>query len=509
MMLHRDALIVFLAVFGLICILGFWAARFRQAESGELHEWSLGGRRFGTLISWFLIGGDLYTAYTFIAIPALVFGAGAVGFYGIPYTILIYPLIFAIMPRLWSVCRAHNYVTAADFVRGSFKSPLLAAAVAITGILATMPYIALQLVGMQTVTSALGFPMHGVWANLPLAFAFATVAGYTFTSGIRAPAMIAIAKDVLIYVTIITAIAVIPAKLGGFAAIFAHVPPAHVLLAMPARTNAGGITGYASLAIGSAIALVLYPHSLTAMLSAASRQTIRRNAILLPAYSLLLGFLSLLGFMAVAAHVDAIPAYAPFFAKYHASFAVPALFLHYFPDWFVGIAFAAIVVGALVPAAIMAIAAANLFTRNIYREYFDPALHGAHETRVAKFASVAVIAGALVFVFALPAAFAVQLQLLGGIWIIQTAPAILAGLFAPWYEARGLGLGWLAGMLCGTVLAAGNGFAPVVPVVLFGYSMPLYIAVIALLVNLAVATVTGAVVRFQGFPRGGPNTLGV
>src|SRR5262249_5307197 len=148
------------ALFLLVTVLGFTAARWRKGDLTQLTEWGLGGRRFGTVITWFLLGGDLYSAYTFIAVPALMFGAGAAGFFAVPYTILVYPLLYAVYPRLWSVAHAKGYVTAADFVRGRFGSATLALAVAITGIVATMPYIALQLVGMEVVISGLGIPMN-------------------------------------------------------------------------------------------------------------------------------------------------------------------------------------------------------------------------------------------------------------------------------------------------------------------------------------------------------------
>src|SRR5918912_1026011 len=120
------ALIVFTVLFVAVTGLGFVAARWRRGDLGHLHEWGLGGRRFGTVVTWFLLGGDLYTAYTFVAVPALVFGAGALGFFALPYTIIVYPLVFIAMPRFWTVCRANGYVTAADFVRGRHGSSALA-----------------------------------------------------------------------------------------------------------------------------------------------------------------------------------------------------------------------------------------------------------------------------------------------------------------------------------------------------------------------------------------------
>ena len=135
---HAVAIVVFVVLFLLVTVLGFVAARWRRADLGGLNEWGLAGRRFGSVVTWFLLGGDLYTAYTFIAVPALVFGAGAVGFFALPYTIILYPFVFLVMPRLWQVCHRHGYVTPADFVRGRYGSRSLALLVALTGLLATM-----------------------------------------------------------------------------------------------------------------------------------------------------------------------------------------------------------------------------------------------------------------------------------------------------------------------------------------------------------------------------------
>jgi SSS family solute:Na+ symporter len=90
-MVNWTALSIFSALFLAVTVIGFVAVRWRQAKLNNIQEWGLGGRSFGTLITWFLLGGDLYTAYTFIAVPSLVFASGAIGFYAVPYTILVYP----------------------------------------------------------------------------------------------------------------------------------------------------------------------------------------------------------------------------------------------------------------------------------------------------------------------------------------------------------------------------------------------------------------------------------
>ena len=312
---HPVTLVVFFALFAVVAALGLLGSRWRAADLSQLAEWGLGGRRFGTVITWFLMGGDLYTAYTFIAVPALMFGAGAAGFFAIPYATLMYPLLFLFFPRLWSVARRHGYVTAADFVRGRFGNRPLALAVALTGIVATMPYIALQLMGMQVVIAALGLnytvalPLLGS-VSLPLIAAFIVLAAYTYNSGLRGTALVAVVKDMLVYATVLAAIIIIPSELGGYGKVFASVDPKLLILGHGTANNLGPGFAYVSLCIGSTLALFMYPHAVTGLLSASSRHVVKRNSMILPAYSVALALVALLGYMAIAAGVKAMPAYA-------------------------------------------------------------------------------------------------------------------------------------------------------------------------------------------------------
>ncbi|WP_157076240.1 monocarboxylate uptake permease MctP [Alicyclobacillus kakegawensis] len=495
-MVNRPALVIFILFFVFVTVLGFVAARWRRGDLSQLHEWGLGGRRFGTVITWFLLGGDLYTAYTFIAVPALLYGAGATGFFAVPYTIIVYPFVFVVMPRLWSVAKKHGYITGSDFVKGRYGSRSLALAVAVTGILATMPYIALQLVGMQAVIAAMGITGSGLLGDLPLIIAFLILALYTYTSGLRAPAIIAVVKDLMIYITVLVAVIVIPLKLGGFADIFHASEKA--LSTSAVILPPSGYLAYSTLALGSALALFLYPHSITGTLSSSNRRVIQRNAALLPAYSLVLAFITLFGYMAWAAGVKTTD---------NTSAAVPLLFLKEFPSWFAGFGFAAIAIGALVPAAIMSIAAANLFTRNIYKEFFRPGCSGQEESKVAKIVSLIVKLGALVFIVAMPKAFAINLQLLGGVWILQTLPAIILGLYTRWLHRWALLLGWAVGMVMGTGMAIANHFASSIYTVhIGGVAVSIYAAVWALAANLLVAVVFTWVFRALGAKEGEDET---
>ncbi len=439
--MNWTALIVFILLFAFVTVLGFVAARWRRGDLDLLHEWGLAGRRFGTVVTWFLLGGDLYTAYTFIAVPALVYGSGAIGFFALPYTIIAYPLVFLVMPRLWNVCRRHAYVTPSDFVRGRYGSHVLALVVALTGILATMPYIALQLVGIEVVLAAMGITGTGLTADLPLIIAFVILAAYTYFSGLRAPALIALVKDALIYITVIVAIIAVPMYIArttghgssvvdGYTALFSAVPKAKLFLS-PLASSKAGYFAFATLALGSAFALFMYPHSITGVLSSNSGRAIKRNAALLPAYSFLLGLIALFGYMALVAGVKPV-------LPYGAQYAVPGLFIKVFPSWFQGFAFAAIAIGALVPASIMSIAAAKTF------------------------------------------------------------PAIVFGLYTRWFHRWALLAGWAVGMLLGTYMAyiqtsttnphfASSTYILHLPI--GGGAFAGYAALYAFIANLIVATV--------------------
>jgi SSS family solute:Na+ symporter len=455
------ALSVLIVLFVVVTVLGFMASRFKRGDTlDSLDEWGLGGRKFGTWVTWFLLGGDLYTAYTFVAVPAAMFAMGSVaGFFAVPYTIILYPIIFIFMARLWSVSHRHGYVTTADFVRGRYDSRILSLAVALTGFVATMPYIALQLVGIQAVLDVVGLGGGGNWfaKDAPLLIAFVLLAAYTYTSGLRAPAVIAFVKDALIYLVIIVAVIYLPTQIdGGWEGIFgaAKEKMAATSEATGKPTGSfipvsGQMWAYATLALGSAMALFMYPHSVTATLSSDSRKTIRRNASILPAYSFVLGLLALLGWVAIAAGTQPIGVDG----KPNPQLVIPQLFEDSFASWFAGVAFAAVAIGALVPAAIMSIAAANTFTRNIYKEWINPQATHAQEAKISKIASLVVKGFALVFVLTMDKQNAINFQLLGGIWILQTFPVIVFSLYTRWFHKWALLAGWAVGMVYGTVAA--------------------------------------------------------
>jgi SSS family solute:Na+ symporter len=502
MQFHLTAFAVFIIFFLFVTVAGFWAARWRRPAAGihSLDEWGLAGRSFGTWVTWFLMGGDLYTAYTVIAVPAALYGGGAIGFFAVPYAVIAYPYMMVVMPRLWRVCNRHGYVTFADFVRGRFGNRWLAGAIACTGILALMPYIALQLVGMRVVFVALGLENH---SEAALIIAFIILATYTYSSGLRAPAVIAIVKDVMLYIMVLAAIIILPLKLGGYGHIFAVAQqvlsdPAHKPAPASIFLSPKQYLPFSTMAIGSAIALMLYPHTATAILSAKGENVVRRNAALVPAYSFLLGLIALLGYIAIAAGVVTKDPQA----------AIPQLFLKEFPEWFAGFCFAAIAVGALVPAAIMSIAAANLFTRNLLGETRRIPMSANAESTAAKLTSLVIKFGALAFILTVKATYAIQMQLLGGIWMAQLFPSVVIGAFTRWFNPWALLCGWAAGMGLGTWMAYQLQLkSSVYPMHLFGQTYAMYAAIPALALNLIVTTLLTAILRLAKLPQGTDATL--
>lgn len=496
---------VFLALIVLITGMGFVAGRWRRAaDTNNLDEWALGGRTFGPFITWFLLGGDLYSAYTLIAVPAAVFSMGAFGFYAIPNAIVLYTLGFLFLPKLVALSHEHGYVTLTDFVNDRFGSRSLSLAITVTGLLATLPYLALQLVGLEVVFGSLGIGGEATdsWIvrDLPLLIAFGVLAAYTYSSGVRAPALIAFVKDTLTYLVVIVAVVYIPMKLGGFETVFSRASEA---LATKELTGPAGVDPvvavdpmiYLTLALGSGMAFFLYPHAITGVFASRGAKTVRRNMSVLPIYTVLLGFVAMLGVMALAAGIRPVGG--------NSQYVVPQLLAAMLPPWFVGVAYAVIAMSALVPAAIMAIAAGNLVSRNLYRQYARRPVTVRSETLVSKIVSVLVKAGALAFVLTLDKTFALNFQLLGGIWILQTLPTVLFGLFTRrLVDRRALLTGLLVAIGYGTWAAyqvktdggAPFGGSTATPFFLDG---PVYIAVSALVVNLIVVTAGSALARLS------------
>ncbi|GIF67938.1 permease [Asanoa ishikariensis] len=501
------AVTVFLTLLGAMLLLGFAAARWRRPDDiHSLEEWGVGGRAFGNWVSWFLLGGTMYSAYTFVAVPALTYGVGAIGFFAVPFAIITTPLAFIFTARIWSVAHRHGLLTPGEFARARFGSTSLGALVALTGIIATMPYVAVQLLALKAVFSTVG--VSGEW---PLLIAVAMVSLSTFRSGLRAPALLSIAKDILLAWVVLSALLVVTMssgwgeifrKAGGY---FATTPSPNDGLIL----NPTGQLGFVTLVLGSALSVFAYPHAVTGMLSAKDRSTVRRNIAASPIYCLVLGLMALLGFFALTEGIRPLDG--------DLNTVMPQMFQKLFPGWSAGIAYAALGVAALIPAAVMSISAANAFTRSIYRTYLRPAATPPEEARVSRWASLVVKFGALAVILVMQPSYAVDLQLIGGVIILQTIPAVFIGLATGWFDWRALVAGLVTGLVTSLALLwdiqqIGAG-GVVVKAHFGGSSMPVgdtgmtvYVGVVALAVNLLVTTVLTLLLRLLRIPPGRDRT---
>ncbi|MEM4098917.1 MAG: hypothetical protein QXW57_04110 [Candidatus Micrarchaeaceae archaeon] len=495
-------IIVFLVVFLLFVILGFLGARWRKGNLSRLFEWSQSGGVLGPYLVWFLIGADLFTAYTFLALPSMAYASGSIAFYGVPYASMGFLMGILTMPRLWRIARKRGYVTAADFVQDRYSSRSLAIIIALTGIVATLPYIALQVLGMEVIveTMLLGAANIALLTKISLIISFIILLAFVFISGMRGVTLTAVLKDFIVLSSVAIIIIVVLVSYGGFHSAFSALAAqkgaaASNYLDLPKTL----IPAFLSMFIGSSFALYLYPHAINGALTAKSGKALRKSLSLLPIYGIGLALLTLFGIL-----IFAVPkALAIVKSAANGLLTMPTITLETLPQSVVGFVFVGIFIGGLVPAAIMAIASANLLTRNVVMP-FKKDMTPKGQTRLAKWLTALIIFIALGFVFVVDPTYAIQLQLLGGVIITQTLPAVFLGLYSRKLDWKALIAGWLVGIVTGVWLVLlANHFKTLTTSL---YPTPigsLYIGIIALAANLVVAVIGSWIINAIGARREG------
>lgn len=469
----------------------------RRRDPQELPHpsgWALAGQRLGPGATALLLGSTIYTAYTVVAVPGLTYSTGGFGLYALTYTLLLAPAAMVFLPRMRDLAAQHGLVTAADCARERHGSHALALAVALTGLLAAMPYMALQVVGLEAALTAMDISPNSMVGLLGIVAVCAVFTAVLLPRGLRACAELARYKALLLCGTLIVAFALVMHNTAGpqqvFTAAERHLTAKNFTLVMPH----GSHLAYITLALGSVLAQLMYPQVLTVALATRSSNTMRRAILTLPLWTFSLGLFAYLGLAALALGVRT-PAG-------HTELAVPEILARLGPPWLSGLLLGALAIAALLPAAVMAIGMATLVARNIYSEYFNPTATPKHEVRVARFAAVVITTGGLVFALALNPQDAINLHLLGGVWIIQTVPAVGLAPFTCWFHPRALLAGWAAGMVAGTAMIVRQGFSSVVDVGVGGLHLPVYVGIAALGLNLLLSIGLTPVLNRAGVPRG-------
>lgn len=466
--------IVFFVLIGLVVVVSFLGARWRKADLSKISEWSIGGRRFGTLIIWFLMGGDIYTAYSLVSVPGGAYGTQGLILYATVYGSISYPFLYYVAPRLYLIAKNRGLITGADYVKIRFNSSFLALLMALTGILAMLPYIALQIVGIKYVLQAMSFPVTESFI-----IAFLIVAAFTIVAGLRGPALGAIIKDVLLWGVILTITVALWIKFSGFSEIFSSLATQHVNVLI----NNKLMLGYITLAFGNGISWLLFPNLLTGIFGSKDTKTIKKNSVFLPVYQLWLLLLAIFGLVALSQKL--VP-------NGVSSLAFPNLLSTYFPPSFVIVAFAATIIGSMIPASLQALSAANLITRNIYLEYANKAASEKSQVLVGRIFVFVMVVASLVFALT-PAASGLIFYLLtmSYAWLLQTLPAIILSMYWRGLDKYSVGIGWLAGFAVVTYGLYTVHFASsLIPSL--GY---IYVGVLGLIVNLAAMLITRVVIK--------------
>lgn len=413
---NLTALIVTSIIVLAVVFIGFMAGRDKKNRS-SVEEWSVGGRNLGSLFVWFLIGADIYTAYTFLGLTSTAFKGGSIAFFATPYVVLAYPLAYFFLPKIWRVASEHKFTTLSDYLKARFDSKLFAVLTAISGVLMLIPYIDLQLSGIQDTLKVAGTGYINV--TFVVIVSFLLVAFYTFFSGIKAPTYTAILKDILVWVIMLYMVVSIPmihfGSWGGM--VQATVEKAPKMLVLP-TSGPKGMLWFSTAALISALALFMWPHTVTGTFSSKSGESLRKNAIVLPFYNIVLMLVTFLGITAYLVVPKGVDPRFAFLELIHMSYG----------GTMQGLAYSTIALASLVPCSIMAIGASSLFANNIYRDVINPNASPKNMTLVTRYMVFVVIGLALLFGLLYPTAL-VSLQLMGVSGIVQIFPAVVFSLY--------------------------------------------------------------------------------
>jgi SSS family solute:Na+ symporter len=384
----------------------------------DLEQWTVGGRGFGAVLMYILMAGEVYTTFAFLGASGWAYSRGGPTLYIMAYLTLAYVVSFFILPQIWEMGRKYSMQTQSDFFSVRYGNKYLAAFVCIVGIASFVPYLQLQLTGLGIIVAVASF--DGIGRTPAMIISVVLLAAFVFASGVRAVAWVSVLKDVLMVVAaVVIGIGIPHIYFGGVGPMFAalaHAHPAH--LTMPGATANLGHTWYISTVLLTCLGFYMWPHAFGSAFTAKSANTLRRNAVIMPLYTLTLAFILFAGFAAVLV-VPGLP---------NGDLALLTIVRKSFPPWFLGVVGGAGALTAMVPASIFILTAATLFAKNLYRPMFAPAMP---DDQVAKLARVMVVLlGIVSLCLAIfTSTTLVSLLLIGYAGVTQFFPGVFLGLY--------------------------------------------------------------------------------
>ena len=422
--------------------LGFYAG---TRHKMSLEQWTVGSRGFGPLLMWLLMAGETYTTFSFLGASGWAYSRGGPALYILGYLPLASVIAFFILPPIWELGRRHGLQTQPDFFLVQYRNKYLAAFVAVVGVVFIIPYLLIQLIGLGIIVEIASFDAIG--HTQAMIVAVVLLGGFVFVSGIRAVAWVSVPKDILMVLASVTIGIAIPGiYFGGIGRMFsalAHAHPAHLL--MPGSTTNLNHSWYISTVLLSALGLNMWPQCFGATFTARSAETIRRNAIVMPMYNLSLAFIFFAGFTAYLV----IPGLS------NGDLSMLTLVRKTFPAWMLGLLGGAGALTAMVPAAVHILTASTLFSKNLCRPIFAPAMT---DDQVARLARIMVVVLSLISLSLaiFSSTTLVSLLLLGYAGVTQFFPGVVLGLFWKRVTMLGVFAGLIAGVSCATLLILSN-----------------------------------------------------
>ena len=430
------SLAVILAIVGLGATIGFLAGVRRKMN---LEQWTVGGRGFGAVLMFLLMAGEIYTTFSFLGASGWAYSRGGPTLYILAYISLAYVVSFFILPELWEVGRNYKLQTQSDFFTMRYGNKYLAAFVCVVGVTSLIPYLQLQITGLGIIVNVASF--DGIGRTPAMVISVVLLTAFVLASGVRAVAWISVLKDALMVVAAVSIGIGIPyVHYGGIGPMFsalAQARPSH--LTMPGATPNLGHTWYITTVILTSLGVYMWPQNFGATFTAKSGDTLRRNAVVMPLYTITLAFIFFVGFTAVLA-VPGLP---------DGDLALLNIVRQSFPAWLLGVVGGAGALTAMVPASILTLTAATLFAKNLIRPIFAPAMT---DDRVAKLARAMVVVLSIISLYLAShsSATLVSLLLLGYAGVTQFFPAVVLGLY--WNRVTIPGV--FAGMIAGVATAA-------------------------------------------------------
>ena len=419
-------------------VLGFYAG---TRHKMSLEQWTVGSRGFGPLLMWLLMAGETYTTFSFLGASGWAYSRGGPALYILAYLPLSYVIGFFILPPIWEMGREHGLQTQSDFFLAQYRNKYLAAFVSVVGVIFIIPYLQIQLTGLGIIVEIASFDAIG--RTQAMIIAVALLASFVFVSGIRAVAWVSVPKDILMVLAAVTiGIAVPRIYFGGIGPMFttlARAHPAH--LVMPGATTTLNHGWYISTVLLTAMGVNMWPQAFGASFTAKNAETLRRNAVVMPLYNLSLAFIFFTGFAAYLV----IPGLS------NGDLSLLTIVRKAFPPWMLGVIGGAGALTAMVPAAVLILTASTLFSKNLYRPIFAPAMS---DDQVARLARVMVMVLSLVSLSLaiFSSTTLVSLLLLGYAGVTQFFPGVVLGLFWKRVTMIGVFAGLLAGVACDSLL---------------------------------------------------------